>query len=95
MERGKHRYHYVSAPSNTVVKAGPGSLYSITGTWPAGAMARVDDTHRFGQGVLDVNARSSNTIGAFSANTVFVGLGFSTGLAVAVSSNASVTVEME
>lgn len=95
MERGKHQYAYISAPSNTVVKTGAGSLYSITGTFPSGAIVRVDDTHRFGQGVLDVNAKSSNTVGAFGANTAFGGLAFSTGLAVAVSSNAAITVEYE
>ena len=95
-ERGKSRYAYISAPSNTVLSTRAGTLYSITGTFPAGSIVRVDDTHSFAQGVLDINAKSSNTVGAFSAATVFgQGLGLNTGLVVAVSSNAAVTVEYE
>lgn len=91
------KYAYISAPSNTVVKTGPGRLYSVTGTFLAGTIVRADDTHRFGQGVLDINAVSSNTIGAFGGTTTFspLGIGFDTGLAVAVSSNAKVTIEYE
>lgn len=95
-ERGKSRYAYISNTSNTVVKAAFGTIYSITGTFPAGALVRVDDTHSFAAGVLDINAKSSNTVGAFSAATVFTnGIGLNTGLVVAVSSNASITIEYE
>lgn len=86
---------YISAPSNTVVKTGYGRLYSITGTFPSGSIVRVDDTHSFGQGVLNINATSSNTIGKFNANTKFEGLGVNTGIVVAVSSNADVTIEFD
>lgn len=95
-ERGKHKYAYVSAASNQVISTQSGSLYSITGTFPAGSLVRVDDTHSFAQGILNINARSSNTVGAFSASTTFDGgLGINTGIVVAASSNASVTVEYE
>lgn len=93
---GRARYAYISATSNTVVSTTPGSLYSITGNFPSGTIVRIDDTHRFGQGVLDINAVSSNTIGAYGASTVFgQGLGYATGLAVAVSSNAKITIEYD
>jgi len=92
---GRATYKYISAASNTVVKAGLGTLYSITGNFPSGTLVRVDDTHRFQQGVLDINAVSSNTIGVFGGTTTFgEGILF-TGLAVAVSSNAKITVEYE
>lgn len=94
-ERGKHKYAYISATSNTVVKAAAGTLYGITGTAPAGTLVRIDDTHRFGQGVLDINAVSSNTVGAFAVPSYFDGLAVDTGIAVAVSSNAKVTIEYE
>lgn len=88
-------YKYISAPSNTVVKTGYGRLYSITGNFPSGSVVRVDDAHTFNQGVLDINAASSNTVGRFGANTRFEGLGVNTGIVVAVSSNAAVTIEYE
>ena len=94
-ERGKARYAFISATSNTVVATKPSTLYSITGTFPAGAAVRVDDSHTFAQGVLDINATSSNTVGRFVQTTFGRGLGLNTGLVVAVSSNAAVTVEYE
>lgn len=95
-ERGTARYKYISSTSNTVVRTGPGTLYSISGTFPSGAAVRIDDAHTFGQGVLDINAKSSNSVGLFSASTVFVrGIGIDVGIAVAVSSNAAVTIEYE
>lgn len=95
-ERGKAKYKYISVPSNTVVSTAPGTLYSISGTFPAGAIVRVDDSHSFAQGVLDVNAKSSNTVGAFSSATRFgIGIGLDTGLVVSVSSNAAVTIEYQ
>ena len=96
MSRGRASYKYISATSNTVVKTGYGTIYSITGNFPTGTIVRVDDAHSFNHGVLDLNATSSNTIGRYGSNTTFgVGLGLNTGLVVAVSSNASITVEYE
>lgn len=89
------QYKFISAPSNTVVKTGYGKLYSITGNFPAGSIVRVDDAHSFNQGVLNINATSSNTVGQFAASTNFEGLGINTGIVVAVSSNAAVTIEYE
>jgi len=89
-------YTYISATSNTVVKRNIGKLFSITGNFPAGSIARVDDSQSFPQGVLDINAVSSNTVGKFGANTTFgQGLGINSGIVVAVSSNAAVTIEYE
>lgn len=95
MERGKHLYVAISTPSNQVVLQRPGTLYSVTGTFPAGATVRVDDAHSFNQGVLNINASSSNTVGHFGGTTTGLGIGLNTGLVVAVSSNAAVTVEYE
>lgn len=95
MGRQRHRYAAISATSNTVLLTAPGTLYGIVGTFPAGSVVRVDDSHRFPQGVLDINARSSNTVGHFGSSTTGLGIGLNTGLVVAVSSNASVTVEYE
>ena len=93
---GRSLYKFISAPSNTVVKQGYGILHSITGTFPSGGTVRIDDSHSFGQGVLNINASSSNTVGIFGGSTTFgQGLGLNTGLVVAVSSNASITIEYE
>jgi len=97
-ERGKALYSVSSVGSNTVAKRAPGSLYSITTSGVAGSIVRIDDAHSFNQGVLDINASSSNTIGRFlgSVNTVFgKGIGFNTGLDFAASSNSTVTLEYE
>jgi hypothetical protein len=90
------RYAYISATSNTVVKTGPGKLYSINGTFPTDSVVRIDDTHRFAQGILDINAVSSNTVTVVKGATNFtIGVGLDTGLVVAVSSNAKVTLEYD
>lgn len=95
-ERGKSRYAYISATSNTVVQTGVSTLYSVTGTFQSGTIVRVDDAPRFNQGVLDINAVGSNTVGVFGTSTTFArGLGLSNGLVVAVSSNGKVVVEYE
>lgn len=93
---GRSVYKFISSPSNTVVKTGYGMLHSITGNFPSGTIVRVDDSHSFPQGVLDINASSSNTVGKYGGTTTFgQGLGLNTGLVVAVSSNAAITIEYE
>lgn len=94
-ERGKHKYAYISATSNTVVRTGPGTLYGVLGTFNAGTVVRIDDTHRFTAGVLDLNAVGSNTVAAFTAQTTGLAIGLDTGLAVAVGSNSKITIEYE
>ena len=94
-ERGKHRYTYISATSNTVVTTSPGTLYGIHGSFIAGTIVRIDDTDTFAQGVLNINAVSSNTIGAFGSERSAMAIGFNEGLAVAVGSNSKITIEWE
>lgn len=93
-ERGKSSFAYLASGSNNVVSRTPGTLYSISGS---GGYVRVHDAHTFAQGVLDMNAASSNTVGVFSVPTTFGrGLGLNTGMVVAFSSNSlGVTVEYE
>lgn len=88
-----HLYAYISATSNTVVTTRPGTLYGVHGTFPGGV--RIDDTDRFAQGVLDINAVSSNALGYFAAPHAGLHIGFNEGLAVAVSSNSKITIEYE
>lgn len=96
-ERGKAQYAYISNTSNTVVATRPVSLYAIVGTFPAGALVRIDDAHRFSQGILDINAVSSNTVVAASSFPVTFtpGVSLNAGMAVAVSSNAKATLIYE
>lgn len=88
-ERGKTKYAFLSSGSNNVVKRGPGTLYGIHGTIASGGLVRVDDSHSFAQGVLNLNATSSNTIGAFGTGSIEPGIAFDTGLVVAFSSNTT------
>ena len=93
--RGVHRYAFLSSGSNNVVKADVATLYGLHGVLAAGGTIRVDDTHSFNQGVLDLNATGSNTIGRFGIGLID-GIGLNSGLVVAFSSNTSgITVEYE
>ncbi len=94
-ERGKARSTFLSSGSNNVVLRAPGTLY---GVYFAGTGAvRIDDSHSFAQGALDLNATSSNTLGRFANGAIVPGIGFNTGLvaAFATSSNTGVTVVYE
>lgn len=94
-ERGKHKYALITATSNTVVQRGASTLYGVVGTFVSGTVVRIDDTHRFTQGVLDINAVGSNTVAAFTGAQVGMSLGLENGIAVAVSSNSRITLEYE
>lgn len=96
-ERGKSKYAYLASGSNNVVKTGPGTLYGIHGVLNSGGQVRIDDSHSFPQGVLNINATSSNTIGLFSTTgSITPGIAFDTGLAVAFSSNTlGLTIQYE
>ena len=95
MERGKHRYAFLSSGSNNVVKRGSGTLYGLHGVLGAGGTIRIHDAHSFGQGVLDLNSSSSNTLGNFGIGLTD-GIGLDTGLVVAYTSNTSgITIEYE
>ena len=94
------RYARVSAASNTVILQrtagqGPARLHGVVGTFPAGSVARIDDSHSFTEGVLNINAAGSNTVGHFGANVTNLDIGINTGIVVAVSSNAQVTIVYE
>ena len=103
MERGKARYTYISTGSNTTVKSTPGTLYRVVGSHAAGGTVLVDDS----AGGIGANpnfnsaAPTSTLIGSFgtlaTATVVDLGpgIGFNTGLTVAASSNAHVTVVYE
>lgn len=87
-ERGKARYAFLASGSNNVVATTPGTLYGIQGAITAGSFVRVDDSHRFPQGVLNLNATSSNTLGQLPVGTYSPGIAFNTGLVVAFASNS-------
>ena len=97
-ERGRSRYAFAAAGSNTVAKRGPGTLYSVSAS-ASGIIVRLDDTHSFAAGAFDINAASSNTISKVflgSGTATFArGIGFETGLVFAAGSNAATTVEFE
>lgn len=90
-----HYYAPISATSNTVVVRRPTVLHGVVGTFPAGAVARIDDAHSFAQGVLNVNAVSSNTVGHFGEAVTGLGIGINSGIVVSATSNARVTVVYE
>lgn len=87
-ERGKAKYAFLSSGSNNVVVTTPGTLYGIHGAITAGSFVRVDDAHSFPQGVLNLNASSSNTIGHLAIGSLYPGIGFNAGLVVAFASNS-------
>lgn len=89
---GRLRYAFISATSNTVVQRVPGALHGVFGNFPSGSIARIDDAHSFPQGVLDINAASSNTVARIGAPVTGLDIGLNSGLVIAVSSNAAVTV---
>ena len=90
-ERGKARYTYVSAGSNTTIKTGPGTVYRvINGT--TGAVTRVEDGD-LGQNP-NFNAGGDTDTIAISGGTIDFGpgVGFNTQLTIAATSNSRVTV---
>jgi len=96
-ERGKARYAFVALGSNTTVKSGPGTVYTIATTNPTGSNVRVEDSISLGQ-APDLNSGGSATIGLLGGGTFFnlgPGVGFNTGLTIAASSNARVSVVYE
>ena len=99
-ERGKALYSFLSSGSNNVVLTRPGTLYSIHTSGIGGGLVRLDDSHRFPQGVLNLHETatlSSNTVGVFTGTVEFKeGIGLNTGLVVAYTSNtAGVLVEYQ
>ena len=97
-ERGKARYSYLSSGSNNVLKTASGTLYGVYGSLAAGGLLRVDDSHSFPQGVLNLNAAGgSNTIlHTDETGNLYPGIGFDTGLVVAFTSNTTgITVAWE
>ena len=95
-ERGKARYKFISAGSNTSVKDGYGTLYRILSSNPSGGTIRVDDAIDLGA-APNLNATGSDTIVNHGAAELDFGpgIGFNTGLTVAASSNAKLTIVYE
>jgi hypothetical protein len=97
-ERGKAKYAYLSSGSNNVVVQAPGTLYGVYGSLAAGGLVRIDDSHSFPQGSLNLNtAGGSNTIlHTDETGNLFPGIGFNAGLVVAFTSNTTgITVAYE
>jgi hypothetical protein len=94
--RGKAKYTYISAGSNTTVKSGPGSLYKILSSNPTGSTIVLDDSVSLGQ-APNFNSATAGTIGNIGGALLDFepGLGFNTGLTVAASSNARLLVVYE
>lgn len=92
-ERGKASYLFISAGSNTSVKDGPGTLYAILSNNPSGGTIRADDAIDLGT-TPNLNTTGAATIVNHGAAEIDFGpgIGFNTGLTVAASSNARVTV---
>lgn len=95
-ERGKAKYAYISAGSNSLVKSGAGTLYRIRSSNPSGGTIRVDDATDLGA-APNLNTDGASTIyrDAAADNDFTPGLGFNTGLVIAASSNARLTVVYE
>lgn len=93
-ERGKAKYAYISAGSNTTVKDGPGTLYRVLNSI-AGSINLVEDGD-LGT-TLNMNALGgSDTIARAYGNLDFgPGVGFNNQLTIAAGSNAKVTVVYE
>lgn len=93
-ERGKARYTFISAGSNTSVGTGARTLYRIAGS-QTGAVVRVEDGDM---------GQSPNFNGAGDTDTVYIGtipadfgpgIGFNSQLNVAATSNARLTIIWE
>lgn len=94
MTRGRARYTYISAGSNTTVKTGYATLYRVlNGT--TGSVTRVEDGN-IGQSP-DFNAAGDTDTIAIGSGTLDFGpgVGINTQLTVAATSNARVTVVWE
>lgn len=96
MERGKAKYSYISAGSNTTVKSSPGTLYRVLSSNPSGSVIRVEDgdigtTPNFNA------AGDTDTIALQGGATLDFGpgIGFNTQLTIAATSNARLTVVYE
>lgn len=97
-ERGKAKYAYLSSGSNNVVTRSPGTLYGVHGSLGTGGLVRIDDSHSFPQGGLQLNqSGGSNTIlHSDETGSFYPGIGFNAGLVVAFTSNATgITVVYE
>jgi len=96
-ERGKARYKFIALGSNTTVKSGAGTVYTVATSNPTGSAVRVDDSVSLGQ-APDLNTGGTATIALLSGGSFFnlgPGIGFDAGLTVAASSNARVSVAYE
>lgn len=100
-ERGKHRWTYVSAGSNTTISSAPGSLYSIQVSPANGStVVLVNDANLGATPNLNSDSLTGiiGRVGTYAAATpdavTFGGIGFDA-LTVAATSNARLIVEWE
>ena len=95
-ERGKARYTYISVGSNSTVKSGSGTLYRVLSSNPSGSTVRVEDATDLGA-APDLNIGSANTVANWGGALLDFGpgTGFNTGLTLAATSNAKLTVVWE
>lgn len=107
-ERGKHRSTYIADGSNTTIKSGAGSLYTVHVMPGHGSTLMLVDSTNLGTspdlnsdsltgiiGRIGSWSTSSNGVSPFPDRIAFDGLGFNTGLTIAATSNARVVVEWE
>jgi hypothetical protein len=103
-DRGKASWTFISAGSNTTVKATPGTLYALQVTPGNGGVIKVNGSPTMGQ-FTDMNSVSGDTIGlygpfAMTSNTIpdtitfGPGIGFE-GLSIAATSNTRVLAVYE
>lgn len=95
-ERGKAKYAYISAGSNTAVKTSPGTLYRILSNNPSGSIIRVEDgdmgtTPNFN----DTGDTDTITLAGGALLDYGPGIGFNSKLTVAATSNSKLTVVFE
>lgn len=101
-ERGKARYTFISAGSNTTVGTGARTLYRVHVSPANGTTVRIDDATDLGA-TPNLNATGASTIAATGvfANTApgvidfGPGIGTNTGITLAATSNAKLTVVWE
>lgn len=102
MERGRALRHQTSASSNTIVKSGYGSFYSIHYEIANGGTIQLTDSANLGANpnlnaaLTGVFWRTGPVTAAVRDNVRFVrGIGLNAGLGLSVTSNTHITLEHE
>ena len=92
--RGTASYAFISAGSNTSVKAAPGSLYRILSSNPSGSIVRVEDGDMGATPNFNTTDTDTIWLGGGSTLDFGPGIGFDM-LTVAATSNARLTIVYE